>query len=151
MFPIVDAMTNDTLATDEDQRVMLVGMLVDELVFAKKAALRIGEVQRLLKLLMVLGESVPVGDWAVACELGNKPARSVDRQEIEAHSEALAPLGLAPREEMKIQTIFPGVGAFTTKEARAALARAGLTADSFLISGGDPVPQVIIYQPKEER
>jgi hypothetical protein len=139
----------EVLAVGEDQRRDMVERLAAERIDLLKAARRASYVHRALEILMVPGESIPWDGHAVSCEMGPRPARRVNEQELVVHSEELAPLGLAPREERRTVTVMPKVSDITA--AKSDLALAGISVDQLLLSGGEPRPTVKIYEPKEER
>lgn len=145
-----DGDTGEVLAIGEAERAEVVDMLAHKLINMRKFAVRMADIERKLTALMQVGDTVAHGGYAVACEMGPRPSRQINRQEIEVHGESLAPLGLSRREEPSVKVIWPGVGAFTTAAAKAGLARAGLNASTFLLDGGEPRPQIKVYTPQED-
>jgi hypothetical protein len=146
-YPIVDMTDGEVLAADDAERQDVLELMCAELIELERHVKRLAEVRRKVALLMTVGDSVARNGYAIACELGPRPKRQINRQEIQAHAEALAPLGLGTREETTV--VYPTVAQLTTTKARAALARAGLNVNTFLLEGGEPSPVVKVYAPEE--
>jgi hypothetical protein len=147
-FPIVDVETGEYLAGDADEAAALVDQLSRELVDLERALARRPEVVRLLGQLLERETPWAADGWAVALKPARTPPGRVIPHEIERHREALAPLGLGPREETRVVVDYPKVGELTSTGARAALARVGLSPEA-LIHRADPGPdQVVVIAPE---
>jgi hypothetical protein len=149
-YPITDPETGEVLALDEADRREVVAHTAAELVDAQRRLDRVrAEVEQragLLAQLMVPGDAVALaGGWAVTCKPGAPAKRAVNVQAVKQHAEGLAPLGLAPVQVTSEK--LPTVAAFTTTKARTALARLGLTPETFLVAGEVGKPQVVVIQP----
>ena len=146
-FPIVDE-HGEVLATDEDERMEAVRQIAGIVIMLERNVAMLAAYKRQLQILMSVGDSLPYDGWAVSCELGARPPRQVNKQEVLVHAESLAPLGLAPREETTVKVVYPGVAQLL--KAKADLARAGLNVNALLLEGGEPRPEIKVYAPKDE-
>ena len=146
-FPIVN-MDGEVLASDEAERVEVMHLLAAESIDIARQLTRLQEINRNLEALMQVGDSVAHAGYAVSCEMGPRPARAVNRQEVLVHAEALAEFGLAPREETSVRVVYPGVS--QVLKAKADLARAGINVNTLLLDGGETRPVVKVYAPKVE-
>lgn len=147
-FPIADPVTGEVLANDPAERLEVMQDIAAEIIDLEILAATLPELRAKLEALMLLGESVTHRGHALTCEIGSKAARQVNRQEVLVHAEQLAPLGLAPREEVSTVVKYPGVAQFTAH--RSDLALAGLNINTFLLEGGEARPTVRLYRPEEK-
>ena len=146
-FPIVDE-HGEVLATDESERQEVMQEIAGCIIVCTNAADQLPAFRRQMELLMSVGDSVAMDGYAISCELGPRPARQVNKQEVLVHAESLTPLGLAPREETTVKVVYPGVAQLL--KAKADLARAGLNVNALLLEGGEPRPEIRVYAPKDE-
>lgn len=150
--PIFDPESGEVLASSEEEVAELTqhytGVLVQEAVYREEGR----HARAKLALLMKVGDAwAKPGGWAVMVKPPATPARQVVPHRLEEHAEALAPLGLAPREETKTTTVYAKVSDLTSKKAREALARVGLTPETFLHTPEPGDPQVVVVAPEEDR
>jgi hypothetical protein len=151
-FPITDPDTGEVLALDPDERRDVAELLARRLVEAtrrrEEATREADECRRRLALVMEVGDAVGLaGGWAVTVKPGAPARREVNRQAVQSHAEGLRPLGLGPEEVTS--TRFPGVAQLTSTRARVALARLGLTPETFLLAGDPGEPQVVLMRPDD--
>jgi hypothetical protein len=150
-MPVVDPETGEVIAASEEDRRYLIDTYAADLVIAEKAARRAREARARLALLMRVGDAVAVEPgWAVLVKPPASPKRAIVPHAIEEHREGLAPLGLAPREETVTRTIYPKVSDLTSAAARAALARVGLTPETFLHAPTPGDPAIVVVAPEGE-
>lgn len=100
---------------------------------------------------------VVVNGFVAEVKMGKTGPRQVNPHAIEAHREALDPIGLGPREVecgsckgTGVRVALPGVAELASNDARAEIARVGLNADQFLIPGRAPEPAANVIPPKNE-
>lgn len=142
----LDPETAEVLAVGEAERREVAEQLVTQFVDIYIAAKAMPDLRRKLEVLIPRGVSINHRGHAVTCELGGRPARQVNTQELEIHAESL-PIEMRPRDEIVTKRVFPKVSDLTRKDARAALALAGLTAEQFLLDGGEPRETIKVYEP----
>lgn len=148
-FPIFDPETGVLIAEDAAEAERRTDELARELVSIERAIARRAEVVHELGMLLEREAPWAADGWAVALKPARTPAGRVIPAEVERHREALAPLGLGPREETRVVVDYPKVGELTSTAARAALARVGLSPEA-LIHRADPGPdQVVVIAPEE--
>lgn len=155
--PVFDPETGEVLAVTPEERAALVQTLVDEVVEAAVSARRARRARLLLDQLLQVGDArvSSTAGWAVTVKPGKAPARSVITHKLEEHAAALRgnaeTAALAPREEVREVTVYPGVGDLDKPKVRAALALLGLTPETFLHTPDHHVPATIeVVGPKEE-
>ncbi|MGE4177972.1 MAG: hypothetical protein AB7G65_19270 [Thermoleophilia bacterium] len=146
--PVVDPETGEVLAATEADRRDLIDLYCRQIIDAEAAAVAARSARRGLHLLMGVGDAWSDPDrpgWAVLVKPPATPARQVVPAALDEHREALAPLGLAPRVEVVERRVDPKVSDLTSKSAREALARVGLTPESLLYqpAPGDPKIEVV--------
>jgi hypothetical protein len=151
-FPILEPSTGEVLALDEDERREVAELNAAALVHAHAAMAQAREAaeraRAILALVLEPGDALALeGGWAVTVKPGAPARRAVNRQALQQHAEALAPLELAPREVTSVE--YPGVAQLTTTKARTALARLGLTPEAFLLAGEPGPPSVVVIPPEE--
>lgn len=150
-YPIADPETGEILASDEAERGEVVALLASRLISAQRAADEIPELRR--KLAELMREPYTEGGWAVMRVPAPTPPRRVRRTEVERHAEALRPLGLAPRPQPTPPPPpdkMPGVGEFTSKAARAKLARVGLRPETFVETPEAGEDRIEVVRPRAE-
>lgn len=153
-YPVADPETGEVLAMDASEAAevarLLGGQLVTAEAQAEAARKQASECRRKLAALLGVGEAVPLGGgWAVTVKPGAPPRRQVNKQALLEHLEAL-PEHLRPYEPATPALTFPGVSQLTTSEARAALAREGLSPEQFLLAGDPGPPSVVLVPPQAE-
>jgi hypothetical protein len=152
-YPIIDPDTGEVLATGDEDRREVAELLAAQLIPVEAAVARRAELRR--KLALVLRrDDPPITDdgWTVYVAPAPTPPRAVDRQAVEAHAEALKPIGLAPEPQPpKPQPDkVPGVAAFTSKQARQDLARLGLTPETFVKPGEPGADRIEVLAPARD-
>jgi len=146
---VVDPETGEILAASEADRQYLIEVYADALVAEAQAVERAREARKGLALLMRVGDAVArPGGWGVMVKPPASPKRQVVPHALEEHAEALAPLGLAPREETVTRPVLPKVSDLTSTAAREALARVGLTSERFLFTPEVGDPQIVVVRPE---
>lgn len=153
-YPVIDPETGEVLALDaadaEEVRRLAAETLVTAIRTAKEARTQEDRARAVLSLLMEPGDALPApGGYAVTVKPGAPARRAVNRQEVLRHAEALGPLGYGPTE--RVVQEFPRTSDLITTKARAALARVGLTPETFLILGDPGRPEVVVVEPEEDR
>lgn len=151
-YPVSDPETGEVLALDAEEAAEVRDLLARDLVTAireeRVARERAGAARRKLAALMEPGDAVALdGGWAVTVKPGAPPRRAVNVQACQTHAEALTAAGIGPREETR--TVWPGVAALTGSKTRQALARMGLTPETFLLAGDPGAPSVTVIEPEE--
>lgn len=146
-FPIVDTETGEVIATTQEELDRWVRHQAHIIIEHDRRAASADDARRRLATVMdPTDPPVAVDGWTVACEPPAPAKRGVNRHAIDAHLEALGPIGLAPREEVTRR--YPGVGDITSTRARAALAQAGISAASLLLEGHPGAPRIIVRDPE---
>lgn len=148
-FPIIDPDTGEVLAGDDAERVEVVELCGLVLVEEANVRARADEARRKLRVLMREGEARGLGGgWGVSLQPPATPPRQVVKHALEAHAEALRPLGVAPREVTKTEVVLPKVSDLTSKAVKAGLVRLGLSLDEFLHKP-EPGPAKVVLVPPE--
>lgn len=108
---------------------------------------RLGQIRAELATRLIEGESVVVDEETeVVCVRGRGTNRSLDREAVLRHAEALEPLGLAPRETVKLE--WPTVSQITGAEY--AIQRVGVDPAELVVPGAPGALEVRVKQRKAE-
>ena len=151
-MPIVDPESGEILAMNEEDRRHLIDLYGRQVVDAELAARAARAARRGLALLMGVGDAWADPErpgWAVTVKPPATPPRRVVPAALDEHREALEPLGLAAREETFVRRVDPKVSDLTSPKARAALARAGLTPEVFVVAPSPGDPKIEVVSPPE--
>ena len=151
--PIVNPETGEVIAANEEDRRYIIETMGRRVIDAQIAAAAAREARAILNLVMAVGDAWADPDrpgFAVMVKPPATPARRVVPAAIDEHAEALAPLGLAAREETVTRRVDPKVSDLTSPKARAALARVGLTPEVRLSAPEPGDPQVVVVAPEGE-
>jgi hypothetical protein len=151
--PVFDPETGEVLADTPEDRDELIRRHASIVIEARRLEAQARESMRVLTLAMQVGDAV-AGEghqqgWAVMVKPPASPKRQIIQHALEDHAESLTPLGLAPRDEVITRRVYPKVSELSSAQARAALARLGLTPEHFLLTPERGEPKIEVIPPPE--
>jgi hypothetical protein len=142
------------LAADESERLEHVEHLLAVIVNAEYAKASAKLATERLALLARPGDVAaftggdPLAGWSARVDPPATPARQVKPHALDEHAEALDPIGLAPIDVPKVERVYPGVGDLTSKAAKDALTRAGLSPEVFIHTPTPGPPRIVVVPPE---
>lgn len=149
-FPIVDEESGEVLAANEEDRQELVALLADDLIEAEYQAARQPMLRRKLGQLMSRNQPWARGGYAVLRQAPSTPALKVIEHAVDKHHEDLVLLGLAATEKIKVVRTYPKVSDLTSPQARNALARLGLSVETFVHRPPDAEDKIVVVTPERQ-